>query len=258
MVEERKAVGIAAVEKAGKYLSETFSKTDKAEAVQEKSKLDLVSQADVGSELILISDIQKYFPNDGILSEELEGEVGSTTGYHWILDPLDGTHNFLKGFKEFGVLLALEKAGEIILGIYYLPLLQELFVAEKRKGTFLNDIKISVSPAKEFSGEMFCSDGIFRHKPKEILRDIERFCGAGCRLRVYGSSPFAFTRVALGQAAVATNRLGKPWDIAAPALIVEEAGGKATDEKGNPWQIDSENLIATNGLLHEKSLVLFE
>ena len=103
---------------------------------------------------------------------------------------------------------------------------------------------------------MFCSDGILRKKPKEILKDIERFCGVGCRLRVYGSSPYSFTRVAMGQAVVATNRLGKSWDIAAPTLLVEEAGGKVTDEKGNPWRLDSECLIAANGLLHEKSLAL--
>ena len=105
---------------------------------------------------------------------------------------------------------------------------------------------------------MFCSDGILRKKPKEILGDIERFCGAGCRLRVYGSSPYAFTRVALGQALIATNRLGKPWDIAATALLAEEAGGKVTDEKGDPWSIDSENLLATNGLAHNKALALFK
>lgn len=251
----RKAAAVSAVYNAGWYLLDAFGTNVQ---IREKSYMDLVSKADEMAEKMLIENIRFYFPNDGILSEELEGEVGSTTGYHWILDPLDGTHNFLKGFKEFGVLLALERTGEVILGICYFPLLDEFFIAEKGKGAYCNSIKISVSMAVDFRGEMFCSDGIMRRRPKEILRDIERFCGAGCRLRVFGSSSFAFTRVALGQAVVATNRLGKPWDIAASALLIEEAGGKVTDEKGNPWRLDSECLIATNGLLHEKSLILFK
>lgn len=259
MDENRKSLANSIVFKAGTRLLQMLEERDKKLiSVQEKGYLDFVSEADKAVNKILISEINTYFPKDGILSEE-SPETKSNTLYRWIVDPLDGTHNFLAGFKEWGVFLALAlaKRGQIIYGICYFPALKEIFVVEKGKGAFCNGKKIKVSDATDLRGQMFCPDGILRKKPKEILGDIERFCGAGCRLRVYGSTPYAFTRVALGQALIATNRMGKAWDIAAPTLLVEEAGGKVTDEKGNPWQIDSENLIATNGLVHEQALKLF-
>jgi len=256
MDEDRKSVAYSVVFKAGTHLLQLFEEKNREISVQEKGYLDFVSEADKAANKILISKISTYFPKDGILSEE-SPETKSNTLYRWIIDPLDGTHNFLAGFKEWGVLLALKKRSQIIYGICYFPALGEIFTVEKRKGAFLNGEKIKVSDAVDLRGQMFCSDGILRKKPEEILRDIERYCGAGCRLRVYGSSPYAFTRVALGQALIATYRFGKPWDIAAVAFLVEEAGGKITDEEGNPWQIDSENLIATNGLVHEQVLELF-
>ena len=223
---------------------------------KDNSGLDLVSDTDIEIENIIKSEINLFFPKDGILSEE-SPESGGETKYRWIIDPLDGTHNFLAGFKEFGISLALEEDGVVIWGGFYFPMLREFFVAEKDRGAFCNEQKIRVSEATNFTGGMFCSDGVMRRKPREILKDIEKFCVAGCRVRIYGSSPYAMTRVALGQAIVATNRVGKPWDIAASALIVQEAGGMVTDENGGPWQVDSENLIATNGILHQQALELF-
>ncbi len=259
MDENRKSLAYSVVFKVGTRLLQMFEARDKKLiSREEKGYLDFVSDADKEANEIIISEIKIHSPKDDILSEELaEAEIEKRTNYRWIIDPLDGTHNFLTGLKEWGILLALAKRSQIIYGICYFPALGEIFTAEKGKGAFLNGKKIEVSKATDLRGQMFCSDGILRKKPKEILGDIKRFCEAGCRLRVYGSSPYAFTRVALGQALIATNRMGKAWDIAAVALLVEEAGGKITDEKGNPWQIDSENLIATNGILHEQALELF-
>ena len=244
--------------------SHLFSQTDlytprkagKSIPAKEKSSLDLVSDADMEIERIIMSEINLHFPEDGILSEE-SPELKGITKFRWIIDPLDGTHNFLAGFKEFGTILALEEDGIVIWGAFYLPMLEEFFVAERDIGAFCNGQRIRVSRATSFAGGMFCPDSIMRLKPREILRDIERFCALGLRLRAYGSCPYNMTRVALGQAIVALNRVGKPWDIAASALIVEEAGGTVTDENGKPWQIHSENLIATNGILHQRALELF-
>ncbi len=251
----REMVAIGAVREASRYLTRHFF--DQIKTSQEKDYLDRVSEHDKESEKIIISEIEKFFPEDGILSEE-SSEKERNTKYRWIIDPLDGTHNFLDGLNEWGILLALEEEGQVILGVCCFPIFGEFLLAEKGKGAFLNSPKIEVSKkATELRGQMFCSDGILRKKPKEILGDIERFCSAGCRLRVYGSSAFGFTRVALGRAAVATNRARHPWDVAAPALLVEEAGGSVTDENGGPWRVDSENLIATNRLLHEEALSIF-
>lgn len=261
MFRDRESLAYSIVMKAGWKLLQMFEERDsKPISVQEKSYLDYISDADEKVNEMIVSEINMHFPQDDILSEELiEREIERKTNYSWIIDPLDGTHNYLNGSKEWGVLLAIERKKEVIWGMCYFPVLQEIFVAEKGNGAFCNGEKIKVFDVAELHGQMFYSDGTIRRKPREILRDIERFCRVdiGCRLRVPGSSPYGFTRVALGQAVIATNRLGKPWDIAAPALLVEEAGGKITDEKGNPWQIDSENLLATNGLVHEQALELF-
>lgn len=259
---QRREVAVLAAELASEYLKNRFGEWV---LIEEKAPLDLVSDADKMAEKIIFGIINGFFPEDGVLSEESGMISSNKTGYCWIVDPLNGTHNFLNGFKEWGTLLALTKEGEVVLGVCYFPLLQEFFFAEKGRGAYCNKNKLRVSEARNLRGEFFLSDGILRCKPREILRDIEKFCGAGCRLRVYGSNPFSFLRVAMGQAVVATNRLCKPWDIAAPALFVEEAGGKVTDENGNPWHLDSENLIlnsenliATNGILHEQALLLFK
>ncbi len=255
MDELRKVLAYSIVMKAGWGLLHMLEK-GKPRNIQEKSYMDFVSEADKEAEKIITSEIQMHFSKDGILSEE-SPEMERKTIYRWIIDPLDGTHNYLAGFKEWGVFLAIEKRKRVEWGMCYFPALEEIFVAEKGVGAFLNRREIKVSGTEDFKGQMFCSDGILRKKPKEILGDIGKFCASGCRLRVYGSSPYSFTRVAIGRALIATNRMGKPWDIAASALLVEEGGGKVTDEKGNPWSVDSENLIATNGLVHDKALSLF-
>ena len=250
---KREKIACEAALEAGAVLLETRGKSIVSE---EKTFLDFVSEADKAAEKIIVSKIRSLFPEDDILSEE--SVFGRKEVRHrWIIDPLDGTHNFLNGFKEFGTLIALEDEGQVIFAVCYFPALGEFFTAEKGKGAYCNGKRIKVSGADSLKGQMFCSDGIMRAKPKEILGDIERFCAAGCRLRIYGSSPYAFTLAAAGKALAATNRFGKPWDIAAPALIIEEAGGRLTDAKGNRWRVDSENLIATNSLIHEQALRLF-
>lgn len=255
MDDKRKNLALSLALKAGRNLLKM--RKERLILSYEKAYLDFVSDADEKTEEMIIAEIALNFPHDGVLSEE-SPQVESKTKYRWIIDPLDGTHNYLLGLKEFGNLIALEENGQTVLSVCYFPFLDEIFVARRNQGAFLNGTKLEVSQAASLRGKIFCSDGVMRRKSKEILADMEKFCSAGCRLRVYGSSPFAFTRIAMGQAVVATNRLGKPWDIAAPALIVEEAGGKVTDEKGNPWSLDSENLLATNGILHNQSLLLFQ
>lgn len=254
MRNERRRIALEIVLKAGDNLLNHFGK--KIPFKKKGSLMDLVSDADINSEEFLISVIKKIFPEDGILSEEM-GRLDGKNEYRWILDPLDGTHNFLAKLPQFGVSVAVEKDGVVICGACYFPMLGEHLTAWRGGGAYLNHKRITVSSAKNLKGGMFFSDSIMRNKPEEIMRDIARFCGAGCRLRVFGSSLLAFTRVAAGQAVVATNRLGHPWDIAAAALMVEEAGGKVTDELGEPWSVNSANLLATNRAVHEAALTLF-
>lgn len=247
---------VQAVKKAGAYLSRVFGGITSG---QEKIPLDVVSQADKEAGKILVKQISKCFPEDGIFGEDLpDATKESRNNFRWIIDPLDGTHNFLAGLEEFGTLLALERDGKVVLSACCFPKREEFFFAKKGSGAFLNDKKIRVSRTSFLRGQVVCLSGIFRKEPKKVLKDIKNFGEQGAKFRVYGTDAFAFTRVALGSAVVATNRFCRPWDVAAPSLIVEEAGGKITDEDGKPWSVISKNLIATNNSIHKKALEIFK
>lgn len=253
-MEERYHLAVKAVWEGAQDVKQMFGVVVSS---QEKNYLDFVSKADKGAESIMVSLIGKHFPGDSILSEE-SGERKGETGFEWIIDPLDGTHNFLAGLWEWGCSLALTSENKILFGVCYFPMYNELFTAKKGEGAFRNAKSIRVSNKKEFKGQMFFCDSAFRLAPEKILRDIKRFSEAGCRLRSTGSFQFNMTRLALGQGVVVTNRAAKPWDIGAVSLIVEEAGGLVTDEKGNPWQINSNNILATNGSVHSEALRIFQ
>ncbi len=249
---QRKVVALRAVKDAGAFLQKHFRSKHQG---TKKADGTMVSEADKGSEKRIMQALRKAFPNDAILSEE-RGEIQGDSGYRWILDPLDGTHNFLSGIPLFGILLALEHKGKVILSICAFPVLDEFFVAEKGKGATLNGKKIHVSSAKTLDGGMFLGDGNSTLPLQTIVDDIKPFHDAGARFRLLGSGPFGLTRVALGTVPAAFVRFGKLWDLAAPCLLVEEAGGKVTDGTGKPWKLEPRPLLATNGSLHKEALVL--
>ncbi len=250
----RTSTAVRAVTQASSFLKAQFRTVHKG---IKKPDGTLVSAADHGAEKIVLSALKKAFPNDGILSEESR-EVPSKNGYRWILDPLDGTHNFLAGIPIFGTLLALEKDGEVIAASCVFPILDEIFVAEKGKGAFLNGKRIHVSRAKTLAGSVFLADGNRNLEFNTIVRDIRSFKSKGCRFRMLGEGPFGMTRVALGSVLTAVMRRVKIWDVAAPVLVVREAGGRVSDLKGGDWSLDSSALLATNGHIHKEALRLLK
>lgn len=248
------SVATEAVWKAGELIKDAFKK-DRTVAI--KSDGDLVSSVDLACDRLFRDILLQEFPDDGACSEEAEERHGSS-GYRWIFDPLDGTHNFLAGIDICGSLLALEHNGAVIWGAASFPLRNEFFVAARGRGTFCNGQRLSVRKSETLRGEIFFSAGSVRKSPL-IMRDIDRFAAAGCRLRVFGSSPFSFTRLAMGQGAVATMRGSTPWDLAAVMLFVQEAGGIVSDEDGNTeFSVDAvKDVIASNGFVHNDALALF-
>lgn len=246
-------VAITIVEQASGLLLQNFSRITKG---GRKNDGSMVSKADREAEALLVKGIRKAFPHDGILSEESPSRP-SRTGFQWIIDPLDGTHNFLAGLPVFGTLLALSHKEKILFSICAFPLLGETCIARRGQGAFLNGKAIQVSRLKTLKGGFALLDGNYRKAPKKVFQDMRVFAKAGCRLRLFGSSPFSLTRVAKGQGICALNRAGTPWDIAAPALLVEEAGGKVSEPSGKPWSIHSKEIIATNGVVHKRALKFF-
>ncbi|MEM0360331.1 MAG: inositol monophosphatase family protein [Candidatus Diapherotrites archaeon] len=252
MMRETKAA-IVAAKRAGSIAVKSLRKNM---AFKEKSShSDLVTKTDVLVENAIVSFLSKKFPDYGFLAEE-SGETG-VADCKWIVDPIDGTNNFIAGIPYFCTAIALQKNGLTVSGIVFDPLRKELFVAEKGKGAFLNGKRIMVSKKTELR-EFICITSIRAGLPGEPwLQRQERFLRLYPlvrSVRMFGASELDLCWLATGRVDAFVHFNVFPWDGAAGALIVREAGGTATDEKGNLWEISKKVLIATNGRRHKEFL----
>ncbi|MFH1978707.1 MAG: inositol monophosphatase family protein [Candidatus Aenigmatarchaeota archaeon] len=246
-----KEVAIKAAKEAGKLLVEKFGDIHH---IKDKGLKEDVTNVDMEAEKIILSEIKKHFPDHNILSEE-SGEENKSSEYTWIIDPIDGTTNYSVRNPFFNTSIGLAKNNEIILGVIYAPIINELFVAEKGKGAFLNDKKISVSDEQSLSK---CLITFCHGKTDEDLKKISEIFG---KLKKAAKDFDRMKSGALELAFVAAGRFGgfiynnvRPWDVAAGILLVKESGGKVTDFEGNEWDLTKKNLVATNGKIHEELL----
>ncbi len=214
-----------------------------------------VTEADHASEKAIMDVIAKDFPDHFILSEET-GEIKTDSEYKWIIDPIDGTINFASGIPICAVSIGLEKDGEIIMGAVYNPFLDEFFFAQKGFGASLNDKKIQVSQKKEVLHSCLVTGFPYSYldQPNGPLECFERFIRKGIPVRRLGSAAIDLCWVAAGRFDGFYEHNLSPWDVAAGFLIVEEAGGKVTDMKGSHYNPYKNQLVATNGQIHEELL----
>ncbi|HKE21928.1 MAG TPA: inositol monophosphatase family protein [Bryobacteraceae bacterium] len=241
---------------AGALLAHYF---ERRVAVETKGEFDLVTEADRASEKLVVERLRTHFPSHSIVAEEGGGHTNASSEYCWFVDPLDGTTNFAHGFPVFNVTMGLARAGEMIAGVVYDPLRQEMFAAERGAGAYLNNRRIHVSSTKRI-GESLSSTGFPSRKRHHNINIhfYYQVAMASHGVRRTGSA-------AVDLAAVAAGRLDyfwefglKPWDMAAGILLVSEAGGKVTDMKGDPLSVtSSDHLLADNGALHEEVLEAF-
>ena len=195
-------------------------------SVNEKSTNDFVSEVDRQAEAEIINILHKTYPDHGILAEE-SGQHGQSDEYLWIIDPLDGTTNFLHGFPQFAVSIALQHRNKLVVGVVYDPLRQELFTTGRGNGAYLNDRRIRVSKRKDLNGALLGTGFPFRNQA-DIDRYIETFrilfpITAG--IRRPGSAALDLSYTACGRLDGFWEFGLKPWDIAAGALLIEESGG---------------------------------
>ena len=214
--------------------------------IEDKGKNDFVTEVDKNAEEIIISTIQKSYPDHAFLAEE-SGQRGESD-YLWVIDPLDGTTNFLHSFPHFAVSIALKQKGILNQAVVYDPLKQELFTATKGKGAQLNNRKIRVSSKKELDGALL-GTGFPYSDEKAMLKFIESYKAlfpkvAGIRRAGVASLDLAY---------VASGRLDgfwefnlKPWDIAAGVLLIQEAGGISAELSGGLDYLESGNIIPAN------------
>ncbi|MBW2545355.1 MAG: inositol monophosphatase [Deltaproteobacteria bacterium] len=227
------AISIARM--AGSLLKDRFRENHE---IDYKGEIDLVTEADRMSEKILITEISRKFPDHNILSEE-STEIKKGSRYRWIVDPLDGTTNYAHGFPVFCVSIALERDGEVITGVVYNPVSEELFVAGKGEGAFMNDSSISVSRTTEISRSLLATGF-----PYDIRRDpnnnINYFGGMALEaqaIRRAGSAALDLAYTAAGRFDGFWELKLHPWDTAAGWLLVNEAGGTITDISGDSYRL---------------------
>ena len=248
-----KSTLLKAVEAGANELQRFFN--GKFEISNKEGINNLVTEADHASEKAIIDVIKLAYPGHFILSEET-GEIVTDSEYKWIIDPIDGTVNFANGIPICCVSIALEKAGQMLLGAVYNPLMNEMFFAEKGQGAFLNDKKISVSSKTEVIKSCLVTGFPYTYldMPNGPLEVFERFIRKGIPVRRLGSAAIDLCWVAAGRFDGFYEHHLQAWDAAAGFLIVEEAGGKVTDYKGDYYSPYQPHLLATNGKIHEEML----
>jgi len=207
------------------------------------------------AEAAVIEILEKAFPDHGILTEESKGREGSGS-YRWILDPLDGTTNYAHGYPFFCVSLALEKDGQIVWGIIYDPLREELFAAEAGRGATVNGRVLQVSVTRHIRQSFLCTGFPYdmRESSEDNLRYFSRFAKIAQAIRRDGSAALDLCYVAMGRFDGFWEMKLNPWDVAAGGLIVTEAGGSVTDFSGDPFTIQGQEILATNGRIHGEML----
>ncbi|MFA4833627.1 MAG: inositol monophosphatase family protein [Patescibacteria group bacterium] len=250
--DQTKNIAIEAARKAGRVLLREYANFDRSK-IELKSSHEILTKADLDAEKIIIKAIKKSFPSHQILSEEA-GWTKNKSDYLWIIDPLDGTTNFSMRNPLWSISIALAYNKEIILGIIFIPVLNELYWAEKNKGAYLNNKKIKVS--KISKGKIintFCHG----HTTKAIKKAIKYYTKQklnGLDCRQLGSAALELAYVACGRVETIVIPETNPWDVAAGALLVREAGGKVTDFSGRRWSLDNRDIAASNGQVHKSIL----
>lgn len=222
--------------------------------VSNKGDIDLVTEADLASEKLIIERIRSYYPRHAILAEESGDShvIEGASDWKWIIDPLDGTTNYAHGYPCFCVSIALERAGAIELGVIYDPTRDELFAAERGQGATLNDRRIRVSEVDELNNAMLCTGFPYnvRERPN-FARDFANFTMAAQAVRRDGSAAIDLAYLACGRFDGFWEDGLKAWDVAAGVLLIEEAGGRVSDFNGRALDIYTPKVLATNGLVHD-------
>ncbi len=250
---EWKARYEAGVEAAGKAAQLAMRYYDNGVAVEWKQDNSPVSIADREAEQLLRGDLLGHFPGDGFLGEEY-GDQPGTSGYRWIVDPIDGTRSFVRGIPLWATLVGLEYQGEIIAGIVVVPALGHVYRALRGDGAYRGERRIRVSDVKRLEESMLFYSSVAWFKKtgrQDMFLDI---AARTQRQRGFGDF-YGFVLVAQGSGEVMLDHGVHSWDVAAIQPIVEEAGGRFTDWKGNRT-IQTPDVIVSNGVLHDEMLSL--
>ena len=248
-------VMIKAARLAGRRLKRDFGEVEHLQ-VSMKGPANFVTAADRKAEEILREELSKARPGYGFIGEESGHHEGSDATHRWIVDPLDGTTNFLHGIPQFAISIALEREGAIVAGLIYNPANDEMFLAERGKGAFLNDTRLRVAGRKRLTDSIVACGlphfgrGDLDLNRREMAAVQEKVAG----LRRFGSAALDLAWIAAGRFDGYWERHLAAWDIAAGILLVREAGGFVTDLQGKDAMLATGDIIAGNDVIHRDLL----
>jgi myo-inositol-1(or 4)-monophosphatase len=245
-------VMVRAAEKAARGLVRDFGEVEQLQ-VSRKGPADFVSAADTKAEAIIREELSKSRPDFGFLMEEGGEVAGRDPAHRWIIDPLDGTTNFLHGLPHWAISIALEKSGEIVAAVVYEPVHDELFWAEKGQGAFVNHQRLRVSARRQLSDAVIACGAPFRgHGDHALfLAEIQKVMPEVAGIRRWGAASLDLAYLAAGRYDAFWERGLSPWDSAAGVLMVSEAGGFVAEIEGGRNPIFSKSIIAANAHLLE-------
>jgi myo-inositol-1(or 4)-monophosphatase len=249
-VENIMTVAVRAAREAGELLRESQGRI---RSVEEKHDRSLVTNVDRESERLIAARIREAFPGHGVAGEE-HGSTGGEAEYLWVIDPLDGTHNYIRGIGLYGVSIGILRKGpagrSFVAGVIYFPSDDSVYAAERGSGAWRNSQRLSVSRHTELSSASVAIDSVLRPDVERRLRVVGALAERAFNIRMIGSSARLLTWIAEGTLDGVIEFDDKPWDFAAGAVMVEEAGGRITTFANAPLPYAASDWVASNTLLH--------
>jgi myo-inositol-1(or 4)-monophosphatase len=250
---------VAAARKAGRPLTRDFGELENLQ-VSLKGPADFVTSADRRTERILIEELGKARPGYGFLGEEGGAVEGRDKTHRFIIDPIDGTTNFMHGIPHFAISIGLEREGQLVSGVVYNPVTDDLFIAEKGHGAYLNDKRLRVAARKELGASVIATGLPFMGKEGHARASAEMAAvmNATAGIRRFGAASLDLAYVAAGRFDGFWEHGLMPWDMAAGIVLVREAGGVISDMAGGDQMFANGHVICANEHLHPKLLKLLK
>ena len=252
-------VMVAAARKAGRPLIRDFNELENLQ-ISMKGPADFVTSADKRTEKILIDELTKARPGYGFLGEEGGVLKGADATHRFIIDPIDGTTNFMHGIPHFAISIALEREGQLVAGLVYNPVTDDMFTAEKGHGAYLNNKRLRVAARKELAPSVIATGLPFLGKDghARAAAEMAEVMNVTAGIRRFGAASLDLAWVAAGRFDGFWEHSLQAWDIAAGIVLVREAGGMVTDLRGGAEMLAQGTVLAANENLHPQLLKLFK
>ena len=250
-------VMMAAARKAGRGLIRDLGELENLQ-ISKKGPADFVTSADQRTERILVDELTKARPGYCFLVEERGVIDGPDRSHRFIIDPIDGTTNFMHGIPHFAISIALERDGNLVSALVFNPVTDEMYFAERGHGAYLNDKRLRVAARKNLSETLIASGAPYMGKEglEEFLGELRAVLNTTAGMRRFGAASLDLAWVAAGRFDAFWERNLKPWDIAAGVLLVREAGGEVSDLTGRDHMMETGDILAANDSLHKPLLDL--